>query len=104
MLVLTVLFLGLFGAVALGEVSADVLLVAPLLALVVPLLGGRYVGEDALRRVAVVYAAWRSAPRRRPVAAARPAVRRAPVLVARGGRLVACSHACRPPPALLRTA
>jgi hypothetical protein len=67
------------------------------LVLALPLLGGRYVGEERLVRLA------RRAPvrRPRPRSAAPPvghrAVRRA---APRGGLLIAASMAVRPPPAL----
>jgi hypothetical protein len=78
-------------------ISADVLLAAPGLLLLLPLLAGRYVGEDGLARLTACMAARR----RRPVAilAARP--RRAPRLLARGGRLIAVALAERGPPALV---
>jgi hypothetical protein len=70
----------------------------PLVLLVAPLLAGRYPGEASLERLRG----------RRP----RPARRRAPVqspvsgpaqtrLLPRGGLLVACALAVRPPPGLL---
>lgn len=70
---------------------------APLFLLAVPLLAGRYVGEeqlDRLRRGAAV-----RAPHRRPPSGVRPAARRA-VLLPRGGRLIAEALAVRPPPVL----
>jgi hypothetical protein len=78
-------------------ISGDVLLAAPGLILLLPLLAGRYVGEDGLARLSACLAA----PRRRPLAvrAARP--RRAPRVLARGGRLIAVALAQRGPPALL---
>jgi hypothetical protein len=78
-------------------ISADVLLAAPGLLLLLPLLAGRYVGEERITRLT----ACLSARRRRPVSlrAARP--RRAPRVLARGGRLIAVALAHRGPPALL---
>jgi hypothetical protein len=80
--------------------GAEALLAAPFLALIVPLLAGRYVGEEQIARLA---AAW--APRTHPARRIRggAVVRRAPrVLVPRGGRLLATSLAVRPPPAALQ--
>lgn len=79
-------------------VSSDVMLAAPALALVLPLLAGRYLGEEKLARLAAVFAPARQAARtaRRHWA---PAVRRVPsVAVPRGGALIAASLANRPPP------
>jgi len=62
---------------------------------VIPLLARRYPGERALiglRRVE--RARW---PRPR---SSRPARRRVVLMTARGGRLIGCSLAVRPPPAL----
>ena len=75
-------------------VSGDVLLAAPALVLLLPLLAGRYVGEDGLVRIA------RAIPFRPRGAARVPAVRRgrSPV-VPRGGLLIALALARRGPPA-----
>jgi hypothetical protein len=75
-------------------ISADVLLAAPALVLLLPLLAGRYVGEDGLARLTAALV-----PRRRRPAVARIAPRRAPRTLARGGRLIALSLAHRGPPA-----
>ena len=86
-----------FAAVqSLTGLNPDVLLAAPALLLFLPLLAGRYVGEDGLLRVA---ARWR-APRVRAVSSVRP-VPRAPRVLARGGRLIAVALAERAPPAPL---
>jgi uncharacterized membrane protein len=66
----------------------------PLLALAVPLLAGRYVGEERLRGMR---GGLRAAKRRLPPAA-HPAHRRPAALRPRGGRLIAQSLAKRPPP------
>jgi hypothetical protein len=70
---------------------------APLFLLAVPLLAGRYVGEERLERM-------RSGLRTAPLRASRveepPAFRRPVVWLPRGGRLIARSLAERPPPAL----
>jgi hypothetical protein len=78
-------------------ISADVLLAAPGLLLLLPLLAGRYVGEERIARLS----AWLAAPRRRPAAVQAIPCLRAPRLLARGGRLIAVSLAERGPPALL---
>jgi hypothetical protein len=70
--------------------------VSPLLVVAVPLLAGRYVGEQALERLRTT----RTAPRPRPAASSAPAGgRRAAALLPRGGRLIAHSLAERGPPA-----
>jgi hypothetical protein len=73
---------------------------APLFVLAVPLLAGRYVGEERLERMrSCLYA-----PRRRPPRAATPpAAHRLAAALPRGGRLIAHSLAKRPPPALAAT-
>jgi hypothetical protein len=68
---------------------------APLYLLVVPLLAGRYVGEETLERLG------RQAPtrpRRVFTGGALPGIRRTAVLLPRGGRLIAEALAVRPPP------
>jgi hypothetical protein len=77
-------------------VSPDVLLAVPALLLLMPLLAGRYVGEDGLARLA----GRRAAPRRRTPARL-GARRRAPRVLPRGGRLIAAALAERGPPAPL---
>src|ERR687884_269724 len=73
-------------------ISGDVLLAAPALILLLPLLAGRYVGEEGIARLSAAMAQ----PRRRTVVAlARP--RRAPRVLARGGRLIAVALAGRGP-------
>jgi hypothetical protein len=97
------LLLGLAGlTVALVAVQwltgAEVLLGSPALVLALPLLAGRYVGEERIARLAArfVVRVRRAAPR---LTARLP---RAPrTLVPRGGRLLACSLAERGPPAAL---
>lgn len=92
---LTCLTLGLTALVAMGGVPTEALVLAPLVVLVLPLLGGRYVGEDVLARLAAA-----RAPRRRRRASAKAPVglRASRVLVVRGGRLIAAALAVRPPP------
>jgi hypothetical protein len=68
---------------------------APVLILALPLVAGRYVGEERLRRLGSLVA---RRPRR--PAASRPATRRSAVLAPRGGRLIAHGLAERGPPLL----
>jgi len=68
---------------------------APVFLLAVPLLAGRYVGEERLERLREGF----TARRRRPRAAPAPAGLRFSVPLPRGGRLIARSLAVRPPPA-----
>ena len=86
------------AALTLVGVSADILLALPALLFALPLLAGRYVGEDRLARLAAAFVA----ARRRPAASVPTTARRAPLAVPRGGRLIAASLAVRPPPARLR--
>lgn len=96
MFVLAVLSVALVVAQSLTGLNPDVLLAAPALLLFLPLLAGRYVGEEGLLRVA----ARSRAPRVRAVSCVRPE-RRAPRVLARGGRLIAVALAERAPPAPL---
>jgi hypothetical protein len=92
------LALSLIGIVVLAVLvgpTSPVLFVAPWLLVLAPLLAGRYVGERSLLRLARV--AGRRPSNRRPAAATarrRPTARALP----RGGGLIACSLAVRPPP------
>jgi hypothetical protein len=70
---------------------------APLFLLAVPLLAGRYVGEERLARLR---GRMRRPARRRAVPMAVPAGRHWVALLPRGGRLIAEALAVRPPPAL----
>jgi hypothetical protein len=70
---------------------------APLFLMAVPLLAGRYVGEQKLERLRL--GRTRPAPRR-PVATSRPASRGPAAFLPRGGRLIAEALAVRPPPLL----
>jgi hypothetical protein len=80
-------------------VDPDVLLAVPALVLLLPLLAGRYVGEETIARLAA-----RVARGRRPRAAAISAkVRRAPRVLPRGGGLIADAMGLRGPPAALLT-
>ena len=86
------------AALTLVGVSTDILLALPALLFALPLLAGRYVGEDRLARLAAAFVATR----RRPTASVPTTARRAPLAVPRGGRLIAASLAVRPPPAPAR--
>jgi hypothetical protein len=93
--------LGALGALAAGLLlvgsTTPLLFLAPWLVVLAPLLAGRYLGERSLHRLAGRLARHR-APRRRvatPIAHGLTAP-----LLPRGGRLLACSLAVRPPPAL----
>jgi hypothetical protein len=88
----------LLGLELLG-VEAAVAYLAPALLILLPLLSGRYPGDEALVRVA----GRRSRPARRPPQAPPVRRRRAGALLPRGGRLVAASLAGRGPPPLLAT-
>jgi hypothetical protein len=83
-------------AEAAGLLAPALLYAAPLLIVALPLVSGRYLGEERIARLA--RAVQR---RRRPVARlSTPArARRALRVVPRGGRLIASSLAVRPPPA-----
>jgi hypothetical protein len=83
------------AALTLVGVHSDVLLAAPVLVIALPLLAGRYVGEEQLARLA---AAFRGA-RRRPAVTIAPHARRTVRRLPRGGRLLAAALAVRPPPA-----
>lgn len=77
---------------ALG-LGGDVMLLVPLLVLLVPLLAGRFPGEQVISRLA---SGRRSPSRRLPLAL--PAPRRHAPAFARGGLLIARGLAVRPPP------
>ncbi len=86
-------------ALPLAGVHSDVLLAVPVLLLALPLLAGRYVGEQRLARLAAAFAPSR---RRRPASVLRSGTPRSPRALPRGGRLIAASLATRPPPRLAR--
>jgi hypothetical protein len=81
---------------ALTGLTADVLIAVPAVALLLPLLAGRYLGED---RIAALAERREPPPARvpRPAALRLP---RAPRVLPRGGRLVAAGMALRGPPVL----
>ena len=86
------------AALTLVGVHSDVLLALPVLLFALPLLAGRYVGEERLARLAATFLAARG----RPTASLPTTARRSPLAVPRGGRLIAASLAVRPPPAAVR--
>ena len=88
----------MLAGLTLVGVHSDVLLAVPALLFALPLLAGRYVGEDHLAKLAAAFVAVR----RRPAPSLPTTARRAPLAVPRGGRLIAASLAVRPPPAPLR--
>jgi hypothetical protein len=88
----------LLGLELLG-VEAAVAYLAPALLILLPLLSGRYPGDEALVRVG----GRRTRPLRRPPPAPPSRRRRAGALLPRGGGLVASSLAGRGPPLLLAT-
>ena len=85
----------LLASLTLVGVPSDVLLTVPALVLALPMLAGRYVGEEQLARLAVAFVVARRRPASQPTRTTRRALRCLP----RGGRLLACSLAVRPPPA-----
>jgi hypothetical protein len=96
LLALALLSMAFLALQALTGLNPDVLLAAPVLLLLLPLLIGRYVGEDGLVRLA----ARSRAPRARATSSLPPMLRPARVL-ARDGRLIAAALAERGPPAPL---
>src|SRR5688572_24491699 len=98
MLGLAALSMGWLLVGAFAGVLEGLAMVAPALLLLLPLLAGRYLGEEALDRLRLARA--RPPARRRHGHAAAPAARRHVALVPRGGLLLASSLATRPPPAL----
>ena len=96
MVVLALTASALTPLVALLGLATAFAYLAPALLLLLPLLGGRYIGAERLERMARRRA--RRPARRRSLRI--PAPRRAArVLVPRGARLIAFSLAVRPPPA-----
>jgi hypothetical protein len=93
------LFFALAGGVWVGA-NPDLLLFAPLFVLLVPLLGGRYVGEETLARLR--RAAHAERPARAPGVLDVPALSHIALTPFRD-RLVAGAHGCLPPPVLART-
>jgi hypothetical protein len=89
---LTVLFAVVQSATG---ISADVLVAAPALVLLLPLLAGHYLGEDGIARLS----AFVAPPRRRRALVRIAEPLRAPRVLARGGRLIAVALGRRGPPA-----
>jgi len=84
------------AALALTGSTDALLFMAPALLIAIPLLGGRFFGEELIVRLA----SRRARPRRAAVTA--PALPPAPsAWLPRGARLIAASLAKRPPPAAL---
>jgi hypothetical protein len=81
-------------ALALSGSTDTLLFLAPALLIVVPLIAGRYPGEELIAKLV----AKRSRRPRRPVAALAPVSRAAAVWSPRGARLLAFARAERPPP------
>lgn len=94
-----VLVAGLVAAAATGVDPSGLLHLAPALVLVVALLARRYPGERLIVRLAGSPA---RAPRRVRARAVKPRTHVA-ALAPRGGLLLACSLAVRPPPVAIRT-
>ena len=98
-LAVTAMSLSLAVAVLLG-LHSELLLALPTLLFALPLLAGRYVGEEVLARLAASFVP----PRRRASRAVPSTARRSPRALPRGGNLIASSLAVRPPPSALRLA
>ena len=96
---LTALSVLLAVLVSVAGIHADVLLATPALVLLLPLLAGRYVGEEGIARLG----ARRTAPPRRTAVARAIVPLRAPRMLPRGGRLIAAAMARRGPPAFVLT-
>lgn len=85
-------------ALTLTGVHGDVLLAVPVLLFALPLVAGRYVGEERLARLAAGFVA----ARRRAAGSLPTTARRSPRALPRGGHLIAASLAVRPPPGAAR--
>lgn len=79
---------------ATGLVGFGLLQAAPAVFLAIPLLAGRYIGEDRLLEIA----SRRRSRRPNRVAPSAPIAGRPVIGLPRGGRLIAMSLAVRPPP------
>jgi hypothetical protein len=91
------LTLGWVALLALTGSTDALLFLAPALLIAIPLLGGRYLGEEMIAR----FVARRGRPRRRSMAPRRAAPPVPATWLPRGTRLIAFGLAKRPPPALL---
>lgn len=99
LLVLSALLTSVLLLVAAAAGHAELLaFAAPVLVLALPLLAGRYLGEERIARAAGRRRVVRLRPRR---LSRLPRVSRVPRVLVRGGRLIAESLAVRPPPAEL---
>jgi hypothetical protein len=85
------------AALVVPGLESGVLFLSPAIVMLALLLGGHYVGETQLQRLA---AAWHQRRPRRDRVRRDPLPRRPRALMPRGGRLVATSLAVRPPPLL----
>ena len=79
-------------------VPEGVAMLVPAMLLALPLLAGRYVGEEAIERARL--ARDPVAPGRRRAPGRSPSLRATTVVIPRGGLLLASSLATRPPPSL----
>ena len=86
------------AALTQAGVDSDVLMALPALLFVLPLMAGRYVGEERLARLAAACVP----ARRRATGSLLTTARRMPRALPRGGHLIAASLAVRPPPVLVR--
>lgn len=85
------------AGLALTGSTEALLFLAPALLIVIPLLGGCFIGEELIVRLA----ARRSRPRARSSAPVRPLSTLLSTWLPRGARLIAASLAKRPPPVAL---
>jgi hypothetical protein len=93
--VVAVLGVAFAAAETVTGLDTGLLLLSPALVLLLPLLAGRYLGEETLERLV----ARRAPSRRRALPASSPLPRRRPrAVVSRGGRLIAAALAVRGPP------
>jgi hypothetical protein len=93
-----VLVVALTAAQTVTGLDIGLLHLAPALVLLLPLVAGRYVGEE---RLAALGAEYRARPQR---AAAQPAPHSPPRTLVRGGRLIAAGLVERGPPSALAIA
>jgi fatty acid desaturase len=94
---LAVALVAFAAALVVPGLETGVLFLSPAIVMLALLLGGHYVGETQLERLAA--ACQQRRPRRERVRR-NPLPRRPRALMPRGGRLVATSLAVRPPPLL----
>lgn len=92
--------LALTASTLLGVPVDAILIALPAFVVTLPLLAGRFVGEERIARLAAAYAARRRRPQRAATTVA--ATGRPRRVLPRGGRLLAAALAVRPPPARLR--